>query len=399
MIRRTIEDQLERLAGKQPVLTVTGPRQSGKTTLARATFPSHTYISLETPSERDLAREDPLAFLARFDGGGAILDEIQRAPDLTSYLQAIVDEDPTPGRFVLTGSQSLPLLAGVSQSLAGRTALLELLPLELAEIRRFPDAPADLDTLLWMGGYPRIHDRGLQANEWLADYTSTYLERDVRSLLNVGDLTSFHTFLRLCAGRVGSLLNLSSLAADCGIAQPTARNWISVLEASFIVFRLPPLHANLGKRLTKHSKLYFHDTGLAASLIGIQTATQMRTHPLRGPLFENWVIAEIQKMHRHRARRVELSFYRDRDRHEIDLLMDEGGELTAIEIKAGSTPTGDYFKAFPHFAELIDSRGDRRWRMGRRIVVYGGGESQRRSAGELLSWNEMPSLVSETSPA
>lgn len=399
MIRRTIEDQLERLAIKQPVLTVTGPRQSGKTTLVRATFPRHRYVSLETPSERELAREDPLAFLARFAGGGAILDEIQRVPELPSYLQAIVDDDPTPGRFILTGSQSLPLLAGVSQSLAGRTALLELLPLELAEIRRFPHSPADLDTLLWMGGYPRIHDRGLQANEWLADYTSTYLERDVRSLLNVGDLTSFHTFLRVCAGRVGSLLNITSLAADCGIAQPTARNWISVLEASFIVFRLPPFHANLGKRLTKHSKLYFHDTGLAANLIGIQRAGQLQTHPLRGALFENWAISEIQKMHRHRAHRVELSFYRDRDRHEIDLVADEGGELSAIEIKAGSTPASDYFKAFPHFAELIASRGDHHWRLGRRAVIYGGEESQHRSAGDLLSWSDLPSLADATSPS
>jgi predicted AAA+ superfamily ATPase len=399
MIRRTLQDQLERLATKQPVLTITGPRQSGKTTLARAVFPSHAYISLETPSQRELAREDPLAFLARFDGSGAILDEIQRAPELTSYLQAIVDEDRSPGRFVLTGSQSMALLAGVSQSLAGRTALLELLPLELTEIRRFPDAPTDLDTLLWMGGYPRIHDRGLQAGEWLADYTATYLERDVRSLLNVDNLASFHTFLRLCAGRVGALVNLASLAADCGIAQPTARSWISVLEASFILFRLPPFHANLGKRLTKHSKLYFHDTGLAANLIGIQSPDQMQSHPLRGALFENWVISEFQKMHRHRARRVELSFYRDRDRHEIDLLADRGGELTAIEIKAGSTPTSAYFKAFPHFAQLIASRGESHWTLKRQAVVYGGRESQRRSAGELLGWSEIASLLSPASAA
>lgn len=378
---------------KHPVLTVTGPRQSGKTTLARTAFPDHLYVSLETPSERELAREDPLAFLGRFDGKGTILDEIQRAPELTSYLQAIVDADPTPGRFILTGSQSLALLAGVSQSLAGRTALLELLPLELAEIRRFRGAPADLDTLLWTGGYPRIHDRGLQADEWLADYTATYLERDVRSLLNLGDLASFHTFLRLCAGRVGALLNLASLAADCGIAQPTARAWISVLEASFILFRLPPFHANLGKRLTKHPKLYFHDAGLVASLIGIQSPRQLQTHPLRGALFENWAISEIQKMHKHRARRVELSFYRERDRHEIDLLADEGGELIAIEIKAGRTPATDYFNAFPHFAELIASRGDRHWKIKREAVIYGGLESQHRSAGELLSWSDLHSLL------
>ena len=208
MIRRTLQDQLERLAAQHPVVTVTGPRQSGKTTLAKAAFPGHAYVSLETPSERELARQDPLAFLHRFAGGGAILDEVQRAPELPSYLQSLVDEDPAPGRFILTGSQSLTLLDRVSQSLAGRTALLELLPLDLAEIRRFPKPPTDLDTVLWMGGYPRIHDRELPANEWLADYTATYLERDVRSLLRVGDLEAFHTFLRLCAGRIGQLLKI-----------------------------------------------------------------------------------------------------------------------------------------------------------------------------------------------
>lgn len=392
MIRRTLQDQLERLATQYPVVTVTGPRQSGKTTLVRAAFPDRAYVSLETPSEREFAREDPLAFLARFTQSGAILDEIQRAPELPSYLQSIVDEDPTPGRFLLTGSQSLPLLAGVSQSLAGRTALLELLPLELAEIRRFPHPPSALDTLIWQGGYPRIHERGLAANQWLADYTATYLERDVRSLLQVGSLEAFHTFLRLCAGRVGQLLNLASLAADCGISPSTARSWISTLEVSFIVFRLLPFHANLGKRLTKHPKLYFHDCGLAANLIGIEEARQLETHPLRGALFENWVISEILKMHRHRARRPELSFYRERDRHEIDLLVDHGGRLTAIEIKAGRTPAAGYFAAFPHFAELIQARGDERWAIEREAVVYGGGESQHRSVGELIGWADLPDL-------
>ncbi|MGH2833263.1 MAG: ATP-binding protein [Solirubrobacteraceae bacterium] len=387
-----MQDQLERVAAQYPVVTVTGPRQSGKTTLARTTFPDYAYVSLETPSERELAREDPLAFLHRFAERGAILDEIQRAPQLPSYLQSIVDENPAPGRFLLTGSQNLTLLAGATQSLAGRTALLELLPLELAEIRRFPQSPDDLDTLLWQGGYPRIQDRGLRASEWLADYTATYLERDVRNLLRVGDLEAFHTFLRLCAGRVGQLLNLASLAADIGISQPTARSWISVLEASFILFRLPPFHANLGKRLTKHPKLYFHDCGLAANLIGIDDPRQLQTHPLRGALFENWVISEILKMHRHRAHRPELSFYREQDRHEIDLLIDRGGQLTAIEAKAGRTPTSDYFKAFPHFAKLIQARGDTRWRIERQAVVYGGHESQRRSAGELIGWADLPGL-------
>ena len=389
MIRRTLQDRMEEAAAQNPVVTVTGPRQSGKTTLARLAFPDRPYVSLETPTEREFAAEDPLGFLARFPDG-AILDEVQRAPQLPSYLQGVVDEDRSPGRFVLTGSQNLALMEGVSQSLAGRTALLELLPLELAEIRRFDSAPRDLDTTLWRGGYPRIYDRRLSASQWLADYTATYLERDVRSLLAVGDLGTFHTFLRLCAGRVGQLLNLSALAADCGVSQPTARRWLSTLEASFIVFRLPPFHANFGKRLTKRSKLYFHDPGLAVNLLGVEEPEQLATHPLRGAMFEGWVASELVKWHRHRGLRPQLSFYRERDRLEVDFVLERGAELTLIEAKAGRTPSSEYFSAFPHLAERIAARGDARWRIGRRLVVYGGEESQSRSAGELVGWADLP---------
>lgn len=374
------------------MITLTGPRQSGKTTLARGAFPDRPYVSLETPSEREFATDDPLGFLARFPTG-AVLDEIQRAPELLSYLQAIVDEDPSPGRFILTGSQNLALLEGVSQSLAGRTALLELLPLDLTEIRRFGRSPDDLHTTLWRGGYPRIHDRGLPAGEWLADYTATYLERDVRTLLNVGDLEAFHTFLRLCAGRIGQLLNLASLASDCGIAQPTARRWLSVLEASFVAFRLPPFHANFGKRLTRHPKLYFYDPGLAVSLLGIEEPGQLATHPLRGAVFENWVVSEIVKWHRHRGRQPQVSFYRERDRLEIDVVIERGAELTLVEAKAGRTPSGEHFAAFPVFADRIAARGDERWRVASEMVVYGGDETQSRSAGELVAWADLPGAL------
>lgn len=392
MIKRTLQEQLERAATQYPVITMTGPRQSGKTTLARMAFPDRPYVSLETPSEREFAADDPLGFLARFEEG-AILDEIQRAPELLSYLQGIVDADPSPGRFVLTGSQNLALLESVSQSLAGRTALLELLPLELAEIRRFDGSADDIDTVIWRGGYPRIYDRRLPPDEWLADYTATYLERDVRNLLAVGDLETFHTFLRLCAGRVGQLLNLASLAADCGVSQPTARRWLSTLEASFIAFRLPPFHANLGKRLTKRPKLYFHDPGLAVSLLGVEAPEQLAAHPLRGAMFEGWVISEIVKWHRHRGRRPQLSFYRERDQLEIDLVLERGAELTLVEAKAGRTPASEHFAAFPVFAELIAARGDRRWQVGQRMVVYGGEESQSRSRGELVSWTDLPTAI------
>jgi len=389
MIRRTLQSHLERLARQYPVVTLTGPRQSGKTTLARMAFPGYAYVSLETPAEREFATQDPIGFLARYTDG-VILDEVQRAPEIPSYLQTLVDEDPRPGRFLLTGSQNFALLDSVSQSLAGRTALLELLPLDLEEIRRFPESPDDLDTVLWTGGYPRIHEQHLRADEWLAAYTATYLERDVRNLLNVGDLGAFQTFLRVCAGRVGQLLNLSGIASDCGISQPTARRWLSVLEASYVAFRLPPFHANLGKRLIKTPKLHFYDPGLAANLLGINHPSQLAAHPLRGALFETWVVSEVAKKYRHRAKRPQLFFYQERGRMEIDLLIEQGADLTVIEAKAGQTPSSHYFTGFSKLARRLADRGDERWRLSRRIVVYGGDATQSRSAGEIVSWSDLP---------
>jgi len=386
MIERLLQPRLLDLATRYPVLTLTGPRQSGKTTLSRMAFPDRPYVSLENPAQREFAQEDPVAFLARYRDG-AIFDEVQRVPQIFSYLQGLVDEDPRPGRFLLTGSQNLALVDGVTQSLAGRTTLTELLPLSLTEIRRFPDPPADLDTLLWQGGYPRIYERSLPAHEWLADYTATYVERDVRQLIQIGDLLLFQTFLRLCASRTGQILNLSSLANDCGISQPTARSWLSVLEASYIVFRMPPFFANLGKRLIKAPKLYFYDTGLAASLLNVETPRQLGVHPLRGALFETWVVAEVAKAHLHRGHRPRLAFYRDRSGLEIDLILEKGTELVLVEIKSAQTPSSQPFSAFERFATALT--GQEAPRIARRIVVYGGEESQERSRGEILSWRDL----------
>ena len=386
MIERLLQPRLLELATRYPVLTLTGPRQSGKTTLSRMAFPDLPYVSLENPAQREFAQEDPVAFLGRYQDG-AVIDEVQRVPQIFSYLQGMVDEDPRPGRFLLTGSQNLTLVNAVTQSLAGRTTLTELLPLSLEEVRRFPDPPSDLDTLLWQGGYPRIYERNLPAHEWLADYVATYVERDVRQLINVGDLLLFQTFLRLCASSTGQLLNLSSLASDCGISHPTARSWLSVLEASYIVFRLPPFFANLGKRLIKAPKLYFHDAGLAASLLNIENPGQLATHPLRGALFETWVTAEIAKAHLHRGRRPRLSFYRDRSQLEIDLVLEKGTDLVLVEVKSAQTPSGQHFSAFERFAQTLT--GKEAPRIASRIVVYGGDESQDRSLGKLLSWRDL----------
>lgn len=390
MIERLLQPRLLDLATRYPVLTLTGPRQSGKTTLSWMAFPDRPYVSLENPAQREFVQEDPVAFLARYPEG-VVIDEVQRAPTILSYLQGAVDEDPRPGRFILTGSQNLALVDGVTQSLAGRTTLTELLPLSLGEIRRFGDPLQDLDTLLWQGGYPRIYERSLPAQEWLADYTATYVERDVRQLVNVGDLLLFQTFLRLCASRTGQLLNLTSLANDCGIAQPTARSWLSVLEASYIVFRLPPFFANLGKRLIRSPKLYFYDVGLAASLLHIENPRQLQTHPLRGPLFETWVVSEIAKAHLHRGSRPQLSFYRERSRLEIDLVVEKGADVLLVEIKSAQTPSAKYFSAFERFAEALAGRQTPR--IAGRLVVYGGDESQKRSQGDLLSWRELDTVA------
>jgi predicted AAA+ superfamily ATPase len=393
MIPRILESRLRQDARYYPVVTLTGPRQSGKTTLARAAFPDHAYVSLEETDRRRFALEDPRGFLGSLPGP-AIIDEAQRAPDLFSYIQVAVDEDPSPGRFILTGSHNFLLMREVSQTLAGRCAVRYLLPFSRAELEGTPqEEPRSPETLfenrgtgldLWSairtGFYPRIHDRQIPAEVWIPDYLQTYLERDVRSLVNLGDLETFERFLALCAGRTGQLLNYSSLASDCGVAVDTARRWISVLKTSFAVFLLRPHHRNFNKRIIKSPKLFFHDTGLACHLLGIREVGQLSTHPARGALFENYVLAEVMKVYLHHGREPPVHFWRDRTGHEVDLVIEEGGTLYPVEIKSGQTVARDMLDGLLWWSRQAGQDP------GLGTLVHGGKESYERNGIAVRPW-------------
>ncbi len=385
MIPREAEATLRRLAAGYPVLAITGPRQSGKTTLARAVFASHAYVSLENPEQREFAQTDPRGFLAS-RAEGMVIDEAQRSPELFAWLQGVVDEEPRPGRFVLTGSSQFGLLSGISQSLAGRLALLNLLPFTSAELSGAGLLSASLDEALFTGSYPPIFDRRLEPGGWYGNYVQTYLERDVRQLINVRDLAQFQRFLRLCAGRTGQLLNLSAVGDEAGVSHNTVRDWIAVLEASYVVHRLPPYHRNFNKRLVKTPKLYFLDSGLAAWLLGIESPAQLATHPLRGALFETWVVAELLKKRLNSGRPSNLSFWRDRSGHEVDVVLEVGGEPVALEIKSGATITRDALRGLEQWRQISG-------RAGHACMVYGGGESQTRSDVRIVPWREIGQSV------
>lgn len=352
------------LFAQYPILTITGPRQSGKTTLSQAAFPQLAYVSLESPDNREFAITDPRGFLEEYSTG-AIFDEIQRAPDLVSYIQELVDQDRKNGRFVLTGSQQFRVTHAINQSLAGRTALLKLLPLTIAEAESL-DQRRSIEQMIYTGFYPRIHDHKLNPTQALGDYFETYVERDVRQISEIRNLSSFRTFLRLCAGRTGQLFNAHNLSNDVGVSHTTIRQWLSVLEASYIVFLLQPLHANIKKRLVKSPKIYFYDVGLAAYLMGIETARQVATHPLKGALFENLVLMEALKHRFNRGKRSNSSFYRDSAGNEVDLVCSYADRLVGIEMKASATLTSTFFRGLGRLSAALPEP------LLDQLLVYGG---------------------------
>ncbi len=385
MINRNAKNVLHELSSGYYVVAVTGPRQAGKTTLVKHVFNHKKYISLEDPDEREFAQQDTRRFLARLPEG-AILDEVQRCPELFSYLQTRVDNDRQPGQFILTGSQQFGLLREVAQSLAGRVGLLELPPFSYSEIKGTRHAPNSLDELLWKGLYPPLYDRNLKPENWYKGYMQTYIERDVRQLLNIKDLSTFQRFVRMCAARIGQLLNLSNLANECGITHNTAKAWISTLEASYIVFLLQPHHRNYNKRLVKTPKLYFYDSGLAAWLLGIKDVEQLSIHAMRGALFEGWVISELMKARYNAGYQSNLYFWRDHIGNEVDVIIEQGEKLIPIEIKSGQTLSSSAFSGLHKWLKLAANDADEAY------LCYGGEESYGRADATVIAWSSLDQL-------
>jgi predicted AAA+ superfamily ATPase len=388
-ILRAITDKFMGLLKQYPVVTVMGPRQSGKTTLVKFALPDYPYVNLEDPSTREIIQNDPKAFLKQY-ARGVILDEIQRMPDLLSYIQVAVDAMPDQtGSFVLTGSHQLELHQAVSQSLAGRTALLTLLPLSLSEIRQSQKTFPALDRLLLQGFYPRIYEKLLDPTQMYRYYFQTYVERDIRQLIHLRELNTFQKFIKLCVGRIGQVINYSNLSNEVGISATTVKHWLSLLEASYVIILLKPYYENFGKRVIKSPKLYFTDVGLATYLLDIENETQVARDPLRGNLFENLVIVEFQKKFFNQGRNAPLYYFRDQHGNEVDLLIKEGNQFTAIEIKASTTFTRHFLKGLHYFQELVKER----YRRG--LIIYGGEERQDIQSNTLLPYLDCTQIIDE----
>lgn len=378
MIERTLASKVTSLAQKFQVITLTGPRQSGKTTLVRATFPDLPYVSLEEPDIRQIALTDPRGFLSNFPNG-VILDEIQNTPELFSYIQRIVDENRQI-QFILTGSSNFLLMEKISQTLAGRTAVLHLLPFSLQELEPLADS---YENLIFKGQYPRIYDRAIPPTDFYPSYIQTYVDRDVRMIKNIGDINAFIQFTQLCAGRIGQPLNNASLANDAGISPNTAKSWLSILESSYILYRLQPYHRNFNKRLIKSPKLYFYDTGVACSLLGIREQEQVNLHYMKGSLFENLILNEFIKRSFNRGENRQPYYWQDNHGKEIDCLLVNGERVTAVEIKSGKTISTSYFENLNYWRSLAALPENQEY------VVYGGDQSMQTSAGTLISWKNL----------
>jgi len=366
LIKRELDTELKTNAKQYPIVTITGPRQSGKTTLVKKYFPKHQYYNLEEPDTREIAQADPRGFLTASDKG-LILDEIQRVPELLSYIQGIVDKTKKRGQFILTGSRNFELMETVTQSLAGRTALLCLLPLSINELKT-ANIQYTIDQHLLKGFYPRVHAENLDPTKAYRNYYQTYIERDLKALIHLRDINHFQKFVRLCAGRVGQIFNASALASEVGVSVPTINSWISILQESYVIFLLQPYYANIRKRLTKSPKLYFYDVGLAAYLLTIENERQMSRDPLRGALFENMVVMELVKYRFNRGQDHNLYFFRDERHHEIDAVIKTGNMLTGVEIKSSATFHADFLKGLKYFEKLFKSK------VSKSFVIYTGDE-------------------------
>lgn len=380
MISRKASEKLQELATYFKVVAVVGPRQSGKTTLVRSIFPDKPYVSLEDPDRRKFALEDARGFLSQYPEG-AILDEVQRTPELFSYLQGVVDSSTQTGQFILTGSNNFLLQQSITQSLAGRVGYLQLLPFSLTELFPEGDNIPSEDELMINGGYPPLFQPGIPTELWFPNYLRTYIERDVRQVKNITDLIVFERFIRLLAGRVGQELNMTALGNEVGVDTKTIQSWIGILESSFLIYMLRPHFQNFNKIIVKRPKIYFIDTGLVSFLLGISTPAQMDFHPLRGALFENLVVSELIKERTHQAQEINLFFWRDKTGHEIDVLVDEGLDLFPIEIKSGKTINSDYFKNLRFWMNLSQHK--------KGLILYAGDQTQSRSEGiTIINWKE-----------
>ncbi len=388
LIKRTLKDQALEAASEFPVIAIVGPRQSGKTTLAQTTFPKHTYVSLEDLDIRSRAKTDPRMFLADYPTtSGIILDEIQHAPELLSYMQTIVDREKNNGYFIITGSQNFLVDQAITQTLAGRMAVLTLLPLSLNELDEASLLPEKLETLVYKGTYPKAHAQKVSIDRLYANYIRLYVERDVRQIKSVADLNSFQKFMRLCAGRIGQVVNLTSLGNDCGVSHSTIKSWLSLLQASYIVFLLHPYYKNFGKRLIKSPKLYFIDTGLACSLLRIRSAQELSDHYIRGNLVESFIIADLLKQQYNFDMQPSLYFWRDKTGNELDCLVDESTGPIPVEIKAGKTVVSDFFKGITYWQKTTGVSD------GLRYLIYGGDNDQSWPQANVLSWKSSGSLI------